>query len=111
MERTDKLTTKTQTATRPLNRYAALIEDIFRNHYRKAATSFEFNRAELESTARRKKIRLPKNLGDVIYSFRYRVALPASVVSTAPEGKRWEIKPAGTGKYRFELVADRLIMP
>ena len=53
----------------------------------------------------------PKNLGDVLYTFRYRQPLPASIRETAPAGKAWIIRPAGTGKYRFVLVADIPLSP
>jgi hypothetical protein len=52
------------------NRYKALIERIFRSHYRRRSSRLEFERDELVATARDLGIRLPKNLGDVIYSFR-----------------------------------------
>ncbi|PYS22348.1 MAG: hypothetical protein DMF72_13615 [Acidobacteria bacterium] len=34
------------------------------------------------------RIDLPKNLGDLIYSFRYRAAFPKSIQSKAPNGQR-----------------------
>ncbi|MGH9855977.1 MAG: endonuclease, partial [Blastocatellia bacterium] len=60
------------------NRYAQIIESIFSKHHKRGADQFEFDREEFEAIARKLKIRLPKNLGDIIYSFRYRVALPDS---------------------------------
>lgn len=52
----------------------------------------------------------PKNLGDLVYSFRYRVPLPASIRKKAGV-EMWIIRPAGKAKYRFVLVANREIMP
>ena len=52
------------------NRYSQLIEHIFFKHYRPGVASFESAREELESSAKKLKIKLPKNLGDLIYSFR-----------------------------------------
>ena len=40
----------------------------------------------------------------MIYTFRYRADLPASVVSRAPTGKTWVIRPAGPGRYRLVAV-------
>lgn len=82
------------------NKYDRVIIDIFKRHYRKGLESFEFSRAELESVARKHGI---KNLGDIVYSFRFRNKMPAIVSKTATEGKHWAIKLAGRGKYRFKL--------
>lgn len=69
------------------NRYARIIESIFSSHYERGIEEFDFDREEFVATARKLKIKLPKNLGDIIYSFRYRAALPASVQAKAPTGK------------------------
>lgn len=94
-----------------VSRYASLIAAIFEAHHTADATSFEFSREEIETTARALEIPLPKNVGDVLYSFRFRVPLPESITSTAPSGKEWAIKLAGTGVYRFELVDGLRIAP
>lgn len=97
--------------TRPANRYAALIERIFLRHYTPGATSFEFEREELPEEAEALGIDLPKNLGDVLYSFRYRVALPDAITKTAPPEYAWLIRGAGSGKYRFVLAKMNRIEP
>ena len=48
--------------------YEALIVRIFNNHYKKGVDAFEFDRTEIETVAAELKLRLPKNLGDLIYS-------------------------------------------
>ena len=93
------------------NRYAQIIESIFSSHYKRSLEEFEFDREEFETVARKLKIKLPKNLGDIIYSFRYRAALPESVQAKAPTGKSWIIRPAGKGRYRFVAVAEWRIAP
>ena len=70
-----------------------------------------FKRDDIATFAARSSIELPKNLGDLIYSFRYRTELPASILSVAPEGETWIIRPAGRGKYRFVLVTDIPLAP
>ena len=60
------------------NRYKALIERIFRNRYRKGAAQIKFERDELIAMALDMGIDVPKNLGDVIYSLRYRRDAKAS---------------------------------
>ena len=84
-----------------LNRYSSIIEKVFLNHYRRKSDSFEFLRSELEVIAAELGIELPKNVGDLIYSFRYRNDLPASILATAKDGLEWTIEGAGRSKYRF----------
>lgn len=89
------------------NRYEQLIEHIFLTARKGAEEVVEFSRTQIEEAARELNISLPKNIGDVIYSFRYRASLPDSVASTAPKGKQWVILPAGRARYRF--VAQKII--
>jgi hypothetical protein len=93
------------------NRYQALISRIFQDHYKEEMTDFEFERNELNSNAKKLKIKLPDNLGDVIYSFRYRASLPENIVKTAKAGKEWIIEPAGRARYRFKLARVSRIIP
>ena len=67
-------------------RYGQIIEAVFFHHYQEGITDFLFERTEFESNAHALNLRLPKNLGDILYSFRYRRALPASILATAPTG-------------------------
>ena len=94
-----------------LNRYSAIIAKVFENHYLPKLDSFEFTRDEFEGVATGLGIQLPKNVGDLIYSFRYRNDLPASILSTASRGKEWIIEGAGRAKYRFRLVRLNRISP
>ncbi len=93
------------------NRYSAIIERIFLTKFRRGMSDVEFEREEIEEVAKKLKIKLPKNLGDLIYSFRYRTPLPESIRSTAGHGKAWIIRPAGKARYRFALVADKPLLP
>jgi hypothetical protein len=94
-----------------LGRYASLVLEIFRSHHSPGKTSFEFKRAELEAVAKKEKIKLPKNLGDIIYNLRYRQELPQEIAKTAPKGKEWVIEPAGIATYRFALQTISRIVP
>jgi len=96
--------------TKP-NRYAEIIAEVFRKRHRKGANQIPFGRDEFAGIAREKGIELPKNLGDAIYSFKYRTALPASITETAPEGYEWIIAGAGIAKYEFRLVKPLDITP
>ena len=94
------------------SRYHRLLAEIFTEHYREGDESFEFNRTEIESVAKKLGIILPKNVGDAIYSLRYRAELPVSIAATAPSGSGWIIEPAGRGRYRFRLFkGDSRILP
>ncbi len=91
--------------------YDAIMAAIFKRHYRKGKRSFVFIREEMTAAARKLGIKLPKNLGDVIYSFRFRKALPNDISKTAPKGKEWIIELAGPAKYRFRLGTVSRILP
>ena len=67
--------------------YNRIIEQIFFRHYREKASSVEFTREEIPTAARELKVPVPDNLGDVIYSFRYRRPLPSSILKTCRSGE------------------------
>src|ERR1035438_3120153 len=100
-----------QKSTDKENRYAALMASIFRSKFKKGMREVEFARAEFETFAKVLKIALPLNLGDIVYSFRYRSALPDSIQETAKKGECWIIRSTGKGKYKFALVEDKPLIP
>src|SRR5262249_6294956 len=93
------------------NAYDRIIERVFFDRFKKGAASVEFEREDLVAAAREVGIKDPKNLGDVVYSFRYRKPLPDGILKTCPEGQEWIIRGLGTAKYRFVLVPDTRIEP
>lgn len=93
------------------NRYRVLIDHIFFKHWSAGLYEFEFERNELEQVAAELEIKLPKNLGDLIYSFRFRVPLPDSIIATQSDGLEWVIEGAGRARYRFRLVKITRILP
>jgi len=84
-----------------INCYQRLMEHIFFSRYKEGSTSIEFAREDLVHAAQELGIKLPKNLGDVLYSFRYRTLLPQSIRDKAPEGMQWIIRPSGRARYCF----------
>ena len=102
---------KKRAAERKPNRYSAIIGRIFKNHYKPGKTQFAFSRGEFVEIAKSLGIDLPKNLGDTIYSFRFRTALPPEIFATAPRGMEWGIELAGKGQYRFKLGKFVRIVP
>ena len=93
------------------NRYQALIEKIFFDHFEKGKSEFEFQRTELEKGAADLGIERVKNIGDIPYSFRYRHRLPNSILATQPKEREWIIEGAGKGHYRFKLIKMNRIEP
>jgi len=93
------------------NRYTRILEAIFERYYKTGVSEIVFERAEFNQVADELGIVLPKNLGDVLYSFRYRTVLPKSITSKAPKGYEWIIGPAGKGRYRLVIVRQLLILP
>ncbi|MCA9233077.1 MAG: hypothetical protein KDA57_20690 [Planctomycetales bacterium] len=93
------------------HRYKALIESIFFDHWRQGVDEFEFVRDEIKAKAAELGIVLPDNIGDVPYSFRYRIDLPQAIAETQPVDREWIIEGAGRSRYRFRLVRTTRILP
>lgn len=100
-----------QQSRKKLNRYAVIIEKIFFSKYKHGMREVPFEREEMETYAAKLKVRLPKNLGDLVYSFRYRVLLPESITSLAAQQEIWVIRPTGRSRYCFALVKNIPILP
>ena len=95
----------------PKNRYSTIIERIFFNHFQPGDREVFFEREEIEHVAAEMSIKLPKNQGDIIYSFRYRANLPDTVLAEAPPEHTWVIRPAGRSRYTFAAILDRPLIP
>ena len=93
------------------SRYSRIIEHIFFSRYQEGANEVEFRREECEQVAQELGIRLPKNLGDIVYSLRYRTPFPRSITEKAPPGHTWVIRPAGRARYRLVAIPDVVIVP
>ena len=93
------------------DKYHRLIERIFLKFYKPGDTIVEFEREEIATVASELEIPVPKNLGDLLYSYRYRRDLPDAIVSKAPPGKMWQIHTTGRAKYCFEAVEKFELKP
>lgn len=91
--------------------YEKLIERIFQQRHFAGAQRVPFERPDIESAAEQLGMPVPKNIGDVLYSYRYRRKLPKSISGTLPAGKIWVIKSEGRSKYAFVVVDDIPIVP
>jgi hypothetical protein len=92
------------------NRYKQLLDSSFGN-FAEGDIEVEFTREQIVSAAEAIDVVLPKNLGDVVYSIRYRTPMPKRVLETQPEGLEWVIEGAGRAKYKFRLVDANRIVP
>ena len=93
------------------NRYTQIIERIFEQRYVEGAQEVAFERDDIVHAASELEIRLPKNVGDILYTFRYRTSLPAAIRARAPEGQEWVIRSVGAARYKFALAAHQSIEP
>jgi hypothetical protein len=92
-------------------KYNQIIAGIFHRHYREGLESFNFRREELSEIAAQMGIDPAKNLGDILYSFRYRKPLPKKITNTAPPGKEWIIESNDRSNYTFRLTNMNRIIP
>lgn len=86
-----------------LSRYSKIVEAVFHRYWKKGITEFRFTREELVEVCRELGVDTPKNLGDIVYSFRYRAKLPKSILATQPADRGWLILGDGDARYRFRL--------
>jgi len=91
--------------------YSAIVARLFFGGYKPGVKKIPFARDEIVAVAKELKVSLPKNLGDVMYAYRYRKALPQDVIGTQPAGYEWVIEGAGDAKYIFKLVPFNRILP
>jgi len=92
-------------------KYETIISEIFFRHYKGNGDDFVFERNEIEEAAVKAGVDRPKNLGDVVYTYRHRRSLPKPILDTQPEGLHWLILGAGDAKYRFRLSKLAYIEP
>lgn len=93
------------------NAYSRIIAFIFQQKYKPGMREVDFERQDIVDAADSLAMDVPKNLGDLVYSFRYRTPLPDLITNVAGQGEVWIIRPAGRSRYRLVLVADRPIVP
>lgn len=93
------------------NAYIAIIEEIFFSKFEPGMTRVDFERSDIAAAAQRRGVKLPSNVGDVIYSARYRKTLPESIQSTAVTSHEWIIRGAGRARYCFVLARPISLSP
>lgn len=90
------------------NIYERIIREAFFSHYKPGMTSIDFSRDAIDGSAIGE---TPKNIGDIIYSFRYRRQLPQDIMDCAPPNYFWAIEGMGDGLYRFRAVRQSWFKP
>ncbi|MEZ4865962.1 MAG: hypothetical protein R3C14_31900 [Caldilineaceae bacterium] len=93
------------------NRYTQIIERIFFQHYQPGDTEVSFERSEINEAAIALGLKQISNVGDAVYSFRFRIDLPDRIKRTAPHGLEWIIRQAGISRYKFVLTKFVNITP
>lgn len=84
-------------------KYRRVIEAVFAARYKSKAKEVAFSRDDIAETSHKLGVKM-KNLGDVVYAFRYRQQLPDSIQQKAPAGLVWIIRGTGAAEYRFCAV-------
>jgi hypothetical protein len=88
--------------------YEQIIRDAFFRNWQEGCREFVFSRDEIAGLSLGLS---PKNIGDIIYTYRYRRPLPDDILAAAPKGRTWIIEGAGDGLYRFRAVAASSFEP
>ena len=88
-----------------------IIAKIFADHFKPGLYEVAFRREDLVAAAEALGEPRPKNLGDIVYSLRYRIPLPDSVREAAPPNTEWAIFPGGNAVYVLRAVPFNLIEP
>jgi hypothetical protein len=86
-----------------ITNYDRIISQIFKS-YDDGTESFVFPRTAIAEAADAANVSLPKNVGDVIYTFRARRDLPAEIRERAGVGREWIIRSVGVAQYEFIQV-------
>lgn len=85
--------------------YESAIRKVFFDGFRKGRKEIDFARPQLVQAATALGVD-PKNIGDLVYTYRYRRALPADIAKEAPANYVWIIRGVGSARYRFVAVPE-----
>lgn len=91
--------------------YKDILTKVFLDNRDPALEEVEFHRDDLKEAAEELGLDVPKNLGDIVYTFRYRRSMPDEIAQTAPDGKTWVIRGRGAAKYAFAATSSPNIEP
>lgn len=84
--------------------FSDLIENQGSHDFLADGFDLRFTRNTLVEAAAKRGVEIPKNIGDVVYTFRYRRPLPEAIRALEPEGREWVIDGDGIGRYKARLL-------
>ncbi len=87
------------------NVYESVITRVFLGAWRSGHRAVDVSRRDIEKAAAELDLD-PKNVGDLVYTYRYRRQLPREIAEKCPRGHVWLIRGVGAAKYRFVAVTE-----
>lgn len=106
----ETLINEVELKTKSVATYEQILSKIFLDRHMKDIEKIEFTRDDILATAEQFGFKT-KNLGDIVYSYRYRKEMPLAISSTAPEGQAWIIIGEGDAQYAFKLCSTPFVEP
>ena len=88
------------------NRYTQILERVFFDRFEPGKIRILFEREDLNKAAAALGLESVKNLGDIVYTFNFRMEVPESLAQYAhqrAQGKNWLIRHVGRGSYEFSI--------
>ncbi|MDC0706245.1 hypothetical protein [Priestia sp. AB] len=87
-----------------MSKSAKLIKKIFFKYYKENDEIVKFERDDFIKASQEMNTSPPKNIGGVIYQYRYTSPLPKEILNTCKAGENWIIEGDGHAKYKFMKV-------
>lgn len=93
------------------SRYDQIMEHIFLKKFEAGVYEVPFEREDFVEAGKAIGMERIKNLGDIVYSYRYRTELPDTIKSKAKKDYEWVIRSTGKSKYNFSLAKHARFYP
>lgn len=93
------------------NRYEQVLIHVFNEHFKAGDVEVAFARQELLDACEELGLTTISNIGDAIYSLRYRNDFPHEIASRAPEGMIWQLITVSRSNYVFRATVDIPLEP
>lgn len=81
--------------------YERILVEIFTSRFKPNGRLVAFEREDIRRAAKKIGVKAPDNLGDVLYSFRYRRRLPDEIQKHAPPDHEWILTTPTKSQYAF----------
>jgi hypothetical protein len=93
------------------SKYEKILIWVFNTQWQPGARSVRFGREMILAACDDLGIKQPKNVGDVLYTYRFRREMPWEIAQRAPTDHEWVIEGEGDSLYQFNLVRRNRILP